>query len=130
MIYQKIKKKEKCIFRTTREFICLNLFRPHSVFFPPKNITYLCYVFPPLKNNISMPHFFFVLLHVIFFFLLLYLLSLNSDPSFRRKKLANSEMRFFFSRVDGLVQKRKKKKRKGENRKQKKEKGKQKKPTM
>jgi len=64
MIYKKIKKeKRKCIFRTTREFICLNLFRPHSVFFPPKKILpYLCYVFPPLKNNISpffsMPHFF------------------------------------------------------------------------
>jgi len=72
MIYKKIKKeKRKCIFRTTREFICLNLFRPHSVFFPPKKILpYLCYVFPPSKNNISpffsMPHF-FVLLPVIFF---------------------------------------------------------------
>ena len=72
MIYKKIKKeKRKCIFRTTREFICLNLFRPHSVFFPPKKILpYLCYVFPPLKSNIS-PFFpcpiFFVLLPVIFF---------------------------------------------------------------
>jgi len=40
-------------------------------FFPYKKIlSYLCYVFPPLKNNISpffsMPHF-LVLLHVIFF---------------------------------------------------------------
>ena len=80
MIYKKIKKeKRKCIFRTTREFICLNLFRPHSVFFPPKKILpYLCYVFPPSKNNISpffsMPHF-FCSTSCNIFFLLLYLLS-------------------------------------------------------
>jgi len=91
MIYQKIKKeKRKCIFRTTREFICLNLFRPHSVFFPPKKILpYLCYVFPPLKSNISpflsMPHF-FVLLHVIFLF----------SPLIFTVLKFRSELRFFF----------------------------------
>ena len=72
MIYQKIKKeKRKCIFRTTREFICLNLFRPHSVFFPPKKY-YLTYAMFSHLWKIIFHQFcpcpiFFVLLPVIFF---------------------------------------------------------------
>jgi len=72
MIYQKIKKeKRKCIFRTTREFICLNLFRPHSVFFPPKKY-YLIYAMFSHLRKIIFRHFFpcpifFVLLPVLFF---------------------------------------------------------------
>jgi len=72
MIYQKIKKeKRKCIFRTTREFICLNLFRPHSVFFPTKKY-YLIYAMFSHLRKIIFRHFFpcpifFVLLPVIFF---------------------------------------------------------------
>lgn len=114
MIYQKIKKeKRKCIFRTTREFICLNLFRPYSVFFPPKKILpYLCYVFPPLKNNISP---FFSMSH-FFFSSYIYCLKIPIHH-FKAKNLRIRNCEYFFSRVDGLVQIRKK--RKGENRKQK-----------
>ena len=58
MIYQKIKKeKRKCIFRTTREFICLNLFRPHSVFFPTKKY-YLIYAMFSHLRKIIFRHFF------------------------------------------------------------------------
>merc|ERR1712037_351938 len=113
MIYQKIKKeKRKCIFRTTREFICLNLFRPHSVFFPPKKY-YLIYAMFSHLRKIIFRHFFhvpfFVLLHVIFFSPLIF--------TVLKFRFANLELRFFFSRVDGLVQKRKKGKGKTENRK-------------
>jgi len=104
MIYQKIKKeKRKCIFRTTREFICLNLFRPHSVFFPPKKY-YLIYAMFSHLRKIIFRHFFhvpfFVLLHVIFFSPLIF--------TVLKFRFANLELRFFFQELMDSSKKEKK----------------------
>jgi len=117
MIYKKIKKeKRKCIFRTTREFICLNLFRPHSVFFPPKKILpYLCYVFPPLKSNISP----FFPCPIFFSPLIFTVLKLRSIIS-TQKILRIRHCKFFFQELMDSSKKEKKGKGKTENRKQRK----------
>merc|ERR1712203_743907 len=105
MIYKKIKKEKKKMYFPYNKRIYLPQFISSPFcFFPSKKILpYLCYVFPPSKNNISpffsMPHFFCSTSCNIFFPPLIF--------TVLKFRFGNSELRFF-SRVDGFVQKRKK----------------------